>query len=45
MTDTLPSQSSAGAHSWEGRHYHVDQILDRHGPRTDESFPTGDEVS
>jgi len=41
MTDTLPAQSG---HNWPGRHFHVDQILDRPGPRTDESCPTGDEV-
>lgn len=29
---------------WDGRYYHVDQILDRPGPRTDPSFSAGDEV-
>lgn len=29
---------------WEGRYYHVDQILDKPGPRTDPSFAAGDEV-
>ncbi|KAF8314006.1 hypothetical protein DL93DRAFT_2125730 [Clavulina sp. PMI_390] len=43
MTDILPSSSSSGVHAWEGRHFHVDQILNRPGPRTDEGFPTGDE--
>lgn len=29
---------------WESRYYHVDQILDRPGPRTDPSFLAGEEV-
>ncbi|KAJ7581210.1 hypothetical protein C8J56DRAFT_833210 [Mycena floridula] len=29
---------------WPGRYHHVDQILDKAGPRTDESFTPGDEV-
>lgn len=29
---------------WPGRYYHVDQVLDRPGPRTDPSFAAGDEV-
>jgi hypothetical protein len=30
---------------WPGRYFHVDQILDRPGPRTDPSFLAGDGVS
>lgn len=30
---------------WHDRYYHVDQVLDRPGPRTDPSFLAGDEVS
>ena len=29
---------------WESRYYHVDQILDRPGPRTDPSFLAGEGV-
>lgn len=29
---------------WESRYYHIDQILDRPGPRTDPSFLAGEEV-
>ena len=29
---------------WQDRYYHVDQVLDRPGPRTDPSFLAGDEV-
>jgi len=29
---------------WQGRYNHVDQILERPGPRTDESFGAGDAV-
>lgn len=35
---------SATFSDWPGRYYHVDQILDRPGPRTDESFLAGDGV-
>lgn len=30
---------------WPGRYFHVDQVLDRPGPRTDPSFLAGDGVS
>lgn len=29
---------------WPGRYYHIDQILDKPGPRTDPGFAPGDEV-
>ena len=35
----------ASSADWDGRYYHVDQILDRPGPRTDPSFLPGAEVS
>lgn len=34
----------ANASDWNDRYFHVDQILDRPGPRTDPSFAAGDEV-
>ncbi|KAE9409583.1 hypothetical protein BT96DRAFT_848230 [Gymnopus androsaceus JB14] len=36
--------SSEDTHDWEGRYYHIDQILDTPGPRTDEAFLAGDGV-
>jgi NADPH-dependent 2,4-dienoyl-CoA reductase/sulfur reductase-like enzyme len=33
-----------GNGDWEGRYYHIDQVLDAPGPRTDEDFPAGDMV-
>ena len=30
---------------WPNRYYHVDQVLERPGPRTDDSFAAGDAVS
>lgn len=36
---------SASSGDWHDRYYHVDQVLDRPGPRTDPSFLAGDEVS
>ncbi|KAH8833682.1 hypothetical protein DL96DRAFT_455230 [Flagelloscypha sp. PMI_526] len=32
------------AQDWHGRYFHLDQILDAPGPRTDESFMAGDGV-
>ncbi|KAF8077853.1 hypothetical protein FPV67DRAFT_1405553 [Lyophyllum atratum] len=29
---------------WQGRYYHIDQVLDRPGPRTDPAFLAGDGV-
>lgn len=29
---------------WSGRYFHIDQILDKPGPRTDPAFLAGDEV-
>ena len=36
---------NASSSDWGGRYHHVDQILDRPGPRTDPSFLAGAEVS
>lgn len=38
------SNGFAVPHDWPGRYYHIDQILDAHGPRTDPAFLAGDEV-
>lgn len=29
---------------WPGRYYHIDQVLDKPGPRTDPAFLAGDGV-
>jgi len=29
---------------WAGRYYHVDQVMNAGGPRTDSQFAAGDEV-
>ena len=33
------------AQDWPGRYDHIDQVLNRPGPRTDESFLAGEGVS
>ncbi|EEB92178.1 hypothetical protein MPER_09351, partial [Moniliophthora perniciosa FA553] len=38
------ADSSSTSQDWEGRYYHIDQILDVPGPRTDEGFMAGDGV-
>ncbi|KAF9505906.1 hypothetical protein BS47DRAFT_1353487 [Hydnum rufescens UP504] len=38
------SQIPTANADWPERYYHLDQILDRPGPRTDEAFPAGDQV-
>jgi hypothetical protein len=38
------SNGFAVPHDWPGRYYHIDQILDAHGPRTEPAFLAGDEV-
>jgi len=35
----------AACHDWPNRYYHVDQILNKPGPRTDPSFAAGQEVN
>lgn len=37
--------ASSGSSDWPGRYYHVDQVLDKPGPSTDESFSPGEPVS
>lgn len=44
MSQTVVVNGHATSSDWEKRYYHVDQILDRPGPRTDPSFAAGDEV-
>ncbi|KAH9945931.1 uncharacterized protein BXZ73DRAFT_86165 [Epithele typhae] len=44
MATAAVVNGSAPSSDWEGRYHHVDQILDRPGPRTDPSFAAGDEV-
>jgi hypothetical protein len=36
--------ASEDSGDWEGRYYHIDQVLDAPGPRTDPDFPAGDMV-
>jgi ubiquitin-activating enzyme E1 C len=45
MTAKTDVNGAATSSDWQDRYYHVDQILDRPGPRTDPSFLAGDEVS
>ncbi|KAF8623534.1 hypothetical protein AX15_006310 [Amanita polypyramis BW_CC] len=40
----MASNGSADPHDWLGRYYHIDQVLDAPGPRTDPAFLAGDEV-
>ncbi|RPD66358.1 NEDD8 activating enzyme [Lentinus tigrinus ALCF2SS1-7] len=44
MAAAVAVNGTASSSDWDGRYYHVDQILDRPGPRTDPSFLAGDEV-
>ncbi|EKM55508.1 uncharacterized protein PHACADRAFT_256177 [Phanerochaete carnosa HHB-10118-sp] len=44
MATTIVMNGAAVAADWPGRYHHVDQVLDRPGPRTDPSFQAGDEV-
>ena len=30
---------------WKDRYYHIDQVLEKPGPRTDPNFSAGDDVS
>ena len=40
----VQTNGSATYNDWPGRYFHVDQVLDRPGPRTDPSFLAGDGV-
>ena len=45
MAAAVEVNGNASSGDWEGRYYHVDQILDKPGPRTDlESFSPGEAV-
>ena len=44
MAATATLNGTATTQDWPGRYHHVDQILDRPGPRTDESFLAGEGV-
>ena len=44
MTEVIALNGSSSSSDWQDRYYHVDQVLDRPGPRTDESFSPGDAV-
>lgn len=44
MAATVHPEQSTHIGDWAGRYYHVDQVLDRPGPRTDPSFLAGDGV-
>ncbi|KAG6867002.1 hypothetical protein C0991_003918 [Blastosporella zonata] len=37
-------ESSSQNTDWQGRYFHIDQVLDRPGPRTDPAFLAGDGV-
>lgn len=36
--------ATSSSPDWADRYYHIDQVLERPGPRTDPSFLAGDEV-
>ena len=40
----MTPNGTAQTADWESRYYHVDQILDKPGPRTDPSFSAGEDV-
>jgi hypothetical protein len=45
-TPSAPTTNGFHYTDWEDRYYHVDQVLDSPGPRTDpDSFMAGDGVS
>ena len=44
MADGTIANGNANTSDWQDRYYHVDQILDRPGPRTDQSFAAGEGV-
>jgi ubiquitin-activating enzyme E1 C len=46
MAQAAVINSAASANSnWQDRYYHVDQVLENPGPRTDEAFTSGEPVS
>jgi ubiquitin-activating enzyme E1 C len=44
MSESSIQQNGSAANDWPQRYFHVDQILDKPGPRTDESFEPGQPV-
>lgn len=44
MSAAAISDQSSHLGDWAGRYHHVDQVLDKPGPRTDPSFLAGDGV-
>lgn len=44
MATAVAVNGYASSGDWHDRYYHVDQVLDKPGPRTDPSFLAGDEV-
>jgi ubiquitin-activating enzyme E1 C len=42
-SNSQPNEPATSA-DWEGRYYHIDQVLDKPGPRTDPAFLAGDGV-
>ncbi len=45
VSEVMAANGVSAYNDWQGRYNHVDQILERPGPRTDESFGAGDAVS
>ena len=45
MAAAVAVNGNASSSDWEGRYHHVDQILDKPGPRTDPDFMAGEGVS
>lgn len=40
----MASQPNGTSADWPGRYYHIDQVLNTPGPRTDPAFLAGDGV-
>lgn len=45
VSKDMAANGVSASNDWQGRYNHIDQILERPGPRTDESFGAGDTVS
>lgn len=41
----MATETQSTTVDWPGRYYHIDQVLNTPGPRTDEGFLAGDGVS
>lgn len=44
MSQGVADNEHANSSDWQDRYYHLDQVLDRPGPRTDPSFAAGEGV-